>query len=232
MGMITPYLSGSKGNVFIVCDGKTRLLLECGVTLKKIQDLLGYTISSLDGCLITHEHMDHSRAARSLVDRGVPLYASPGTLKTLALDGPVVHPLEPAPSINRIGSFTVMAFPVHHDAADPVGFMFYSNHSRRKAVFIIDSYRCDFYFTGVDEIAIECNYDDDLLRASNRLPDAIKDRIRRNHMSLGGCLGFLRACDLNKTERIILLHLSWDRADADDFRRSVEDATGKEVIIA
>jgi len=51
------YGSSSKGNAYKVSDGKTSLLIECGLTFKKLQEKSNFTLSQVVGCLITHAHL-------------------------------------------------------------------------------------------------------------------------------------------------------------------------------
>ncbi len=228
--MIKVYASSSKGNVFEVFDGTTRILLECGLPFKQLQAALGYDLSGFSGCLLSHEHMDHAKAAAMLHRRGMELYASAGTLDALHIQGAGSHRLEPLKQVS-IGTLVVLPFPVHHDGAEPFGYLIYSTVTGEKAVFATDTYRIEYVFSGLTEIAIECNYSEALLDGSD-LAEVVVERIRRNHFSLEGCMEFLGACDLAAVRRIHLIHLSAERSDAELFRREIMAATGKEVHIA
>ena len=59
---IFPLASGSRGNCYRVNDGSTPLLLEAGIQLKEIQKQLNFRVSELAGCIISHEHKDHSKS--------------------------------------------------------------------------------------------------------------------------------------------------------------------------
>ena len=61
--------SGSSGNAYYV-DGEMPLLLEAGIPFRAIQQKLNFKISQLAGCLVSHEHMDHIRAAKDLLRAG------------------------------------------------------------------------------------------------------------------------------------------------------------------
>jgi phosphoribosyl 1,2-cyclic phosphodiesterase len=119
--------SGSGGNACYVELGGTRLLVDAGVPLEVItRELapLGVTPADLDALLLTHEHDDHARGA-GLVARlaAAPVLATTATLQAAArfLPDGAGEPVE-AESTVRVGAVTVEAFPVPHDAADPVGF--------------------------------------------------------------------------------------------------------------
>ena len=71
---IVPLASGSRGNCYHISDGRTPLLLECGIPYKEIQKGLNFRMSELAGCLISHEHQDHCRAVVDMMKAGVDCY--------------------------------------------------------------------------------------------------------------------------------------------------------------
>jgi phosphoribosyl 1,2-cyclic phosphodiesterase len=55
--IIKSIASGSSGNCYKISDGKTSLLLECGIPIKKIKLGCDFDLSDILGCLVTHEHL-------------------------------------------------------------------------------------------------------------------------------------------------------------------------------
>ena len=51
--------SSSAGNCYILDNGKEALVLECGVSLSKVKESVGYDISRIAGAFVSHEHNDH-----------------------------------------------------------------------------------------------------------------------------------------------------------------------------
>lgn len=115
--------SNSQGNAYILHNDQEALLLECGVRFDRIKQALGFNVSRVVGCLVTHEHKDHSAAVYSVIAAGIDVYASGGThsaMKTLLSHRAKIL------SINQrkgIGGFEVLPFDVNHDAAEPMGFL-------------------------------------------------------------------------------------------------------------
>ena len=66
--------SSSHGNAYIISDKETRILLECGLSRKKLQTLAGFTLSAFSACLVSHEHKDHSGCVADLIAAGIPVY--------------------------------------------------------------------------------------------------------------------------------------------------------------
>lgn len=77
--------SSSEGNAYVVSDGTTELLIECGLGPRKLAQALGFRMAQLDGCLVSHEHKDHCKAVEAVIKSGVPVYLSQGTAAALEL---------------------------------------------------------------------------------------------------------------------------------------------------
>lgn len=235
---IKAFASGSKGNCYRIDDGSTPLLLECGIPFREIQQKLGFTVSELAGCLVTHEHLDHCKAAIDITRAGIDTYMSAGTAWALAekttrsFAGHRVKIVR-AKEQFKIGTWTILPFETQHDAAEPLGFLL--ANGREKILFATDTYYVKYRFQGLTHLMIECNYVLDILEANianGSVPVAMKRRILRSHMSLESLKGFLTANDLSQVQEIWLLHLSDNNGDARRFKREIQELTGKPVYIA
>lgn len=230
---LTSLASSSRGNCFHVADGSTQLLLECGIPFKDIQRKLNFQLSGISGVLVTHEHKDHSKAVTDMMKAGIDCYMSKGTADAAGVSGHRVK-ITKAHESFPIGSWMVMPFDTQHDAAESLGFLL-ANQAGDKLLFATDTYYIKYKFKGLTHIAIECNYDIDILNAnvdSGLIPVAMKSRILKSHFSLTNVKEFLKANDLSKVVEIHLLHLSNDNSDADRFKREIQELTGKCVIVA
>jgi phosphoribosyl 1,2-cyclic phosphodiesterase len=225
--------SSSAGNCYHVTDGCTELLIEAGIRFTDIRKALDFRVTRLAGVLISHEHMDHSRAAADLAKAGVDVYASAGTIAARKLTGHRIKVIEPKRQF-EVGTWVIMPFDVEHDAEQPLGFLL-ANRDGEKLVFITDSYYCRYTFSGLTHIAVECNYSLKLLDeniAAGRVHPAMRPRLLRSHFSLENVLDFLKANDMSKVQEIHLLHLSDSNSDEALFRRRAQEVTGKPVYIA
>lgn len=229
----TPYASGSRGNCYRITDGRTPLLLECGIPYKEIQKNLKFRVSEIAGCLITHEHQDHCKAVRDLMKAGIDCYISAGTAEALEISGHRVNIIK-AKQQFRIGTWTILPFKTQHDAAEPLGFLL-ANQDGEKLLYATDTYFIRYRFNGLNVIAVECNYSLDILRANveaGLVEQTLKNRILKSHFSLENVKKFLLANDLSKVEAIFLLHLSDGNSDEARFKREIQKLTGKMVFIA
>ncbi|HEX3038183.1 MAG TPA: MBL fold metallo-hydrolase [Oscillospiraceae bacterium] len=231
--------SGSSGNCYKISDGKTALLLECGLPLKKIKAGCDWSLADISGCFITHEHGDHIKSANDLMKSGIDVYMTKGTaitgkvetyrLKLLNQDGvdtignPYYHTVQ-------IGTFSVKPFMVHHDAAEPVGYLIESKATGEKLLFVTDTFYIDYTFTGLTHIMCEANFSDETLADADN--DPRRSRLRRSHMSIGNCIKMLQANDLTQCAEIWLIHLSSSNGDAEEFKQRVQAATGCVVKVA
>ena len=231
--------SGSSGNCYRISDGQTALLVECGLPVKKIKEGCDYNLSEISGCIVTHEHKDHVLSANNLMRAGIDVYMTEGTavksgaqtyrLKLWKRDGidTIGNPYYHA---EKIGTFTVKPYIAHHDAAEPVFYLITSNATNEKLLFVTDSFYIDYRFSGLTYIMAETNFcDNSLADAEN---DPRRTRLRKSHMSLENCINLLKANDLSQIKEIWLIHLSSSNADAEDFKRQAQEATGCVVHVA
>jgi len=233
---ITPLASGSSGNCYRVSDGRTPLLLECGISINDILRNLKFGVSSLAGCLLSHGHSDHSRAVKDLMKFGVDIYLSQGTADEISGLGPWRHRINiiKAKQQFRIGSWTILPFETQHDAAEPLGFLL-ANQAGDKLLYATDTYYIRYRFQGLTHIMVECNYSLDILKRNveaGAVPKELKSRILKSHFSLENVKEFLRANDLSKVQEIWLIHLSEQNSCEKRFKEEVQKITGKPTYIA
>lgn len=225
--------SGSSGNAYLLSDGQGMLLLDCGVNIKQIQAACGFRVARLDGCLLTHEHGDHSKAAADLIRLSCPVYSSRGTLEKLKLSGHKVKVLEHNKQY-KIGGWVVQPFDVVHDCEQPFGYLVSSMSTGENLLFATDTMYLPSAFNGLDYIIVEANHSEEAIRESVErgiISEELKQRIRKSHMSLETLQKWLLSCDLSNVKEIYLCHLSSDNSKADGFKEAVQMMTGVEVYI-
>lgn len=221
--------SGSSGNCYYVTDGRTPLLLECGILFKDIRRELGFKVSEIAACLISHEHADHAKAVKDMLKAGIDCYMSEGTRAALGVSGHRVQVIR-AKEQFMAGTWAILPFDTVHDAVEPLGFLLASS-TGRKLLYTTDTAYLRYRFRGLTHLMIEVNYSLDLLRANPKMTTEVQNRVIKNHMSLETAKGFLRSNDLRQIEEIWLLHLSKDNSDPEKFKREIQQLTGKPVYI-
>lgn len=222
--------TGSTGNCYRITDGKTVLIIECGIPFKKIRKAFGFKLSEVSACLITHEHKDHSKAVKEIMLAGIPCYMSKGTAKSLKLSSHRLKVVEPLKTFT-VGTWKIMPFKTQHDAAEPVGFLL-ANQDKNKLLFATDTYYLKYRFKGLTHIVIECNYLKDLLQENidkGNISATLRNRIIESHFELENLKEFFRVNDLSKVEQIHLIHISAGNGDPELFKSEVQKLTGKPV---
>lgn len=225
----TAFASSSLGNCYLISDGETGILLDCGIRYKKLQKLIGFRVSkSVASCLVTHEHGDHSRGLNDLLRYGVDVFMSPGTAHALSLAGHhrvfCIQPLQQF----RVQTWTIMPFETVHDCAEPFGYLLQSEHGE-KALFATDTSYIKHRFRGLTRIIVECNYIPEIL---NKQVDPITyERTIATHFGLNNVLGFLKINDLSQVKSIHLIHMSSRNCSESLAKQTIQEATGIPVYV-
>ncbi len=225
--------SGSKGNAYIINDGTTALLIECGLPPKKLLSAAGYALD-VAACLISHEHKDHSKAAGSIIARGIPIYASAGTLREIGIaDSRYAYAVESLQQFD-VGSFDILPFAVSHDAAEPLGFLIQSVATYEKLLFATDFSFTKYTFQSVNYAMVECNYSElEIWQAvaEGHTDRSLAERITNTHFSLEKFIKLLEGLDKTLLKQINLLHLSEKHSNRKRFVEVVQDYVGNNTIV-
>lgn len=222
--------SNSKGNCYILEYNNAVLLLECGVKLSEIKKALGFDLSKVDACTMSHEHMDHAKAAKDLHGAGVPILSS---FKTKAAVGINPNGWEIGHGQTmRAANWEVSAFNVDHDAAHPLGFVVnYATDAdyQHPILFITDTYKLKWNLKHkFKTVIIEANYCE-LLAEKWRESKGnyfVEGRRLKNHMSFQMAIYILERLDLSECENIVLIHLSDGLTDEQRFETTVSERFG------
>ncbi len=225
--------SGSSGNCYLVTDGSTTLLLECGLPFKTIQRGLKFKTSSIDACLISHEHSDHAKAAKDMVKNGIDIYTQKETLEVLKLNNHRTHEVRPKKPF-KVGAMDILPFDLPHDGVPNLGFQITSKVTGERLIYITDATYCRYRFNKVNYFMIEANYCLSLLNKNmeeDEIHSELRNRVRRSHMSVEQTVEFLKSNDLKSAKHIYLLHLSDKNSDEKMMKKMVQEATGVAVTV-
>lgn len=224
------FASSSAGNLYVANDGARPLMIECGLPVAKIRRLLGFKLTSIAACLVSHCHGDHAKGVPGVMAAGVDVYASVETWD--AIGSGDHHRAEVARPMHTIegDGWRVLPFDLRHDVEGALGYLI-EDCGGDRLMFACDTAFVPYRFNKLTHIAIECNYSAEQLRRSTVEPERIA-RVLRYHMGLERVLAFLAANDLTLVRQIWLLHLSANHGDGEEFRNAVRRATGKPTYIA
>lgn len=231
---ITPLFSGSSGNATLIKSENSRILIDAGVSGKRIEQALsevGESPNGIKAILLTHEHSDHIQGAGVLSRKhDIPIFATEPTWN--ALGGKLGNV---SPGHTRIITKTdfyiddlfVEPFETPHDAADPVGYCV--SHGTRKIGIATDlghfSKKVEHRLHSCDLVLLESNHDSDMLLAG-RYPYHLKQRIKSRHGHLSNddaAQAAVRLAAAGVTS-ILLGHLSQENNLEQLAYRTVTDA--------
>ena len=211
------FASGSSGNCALLSDRDTHVLIDAGISARRIRQSLadaGLELQELNGVLITHEHSDHISGLKTLLKCAeLPIYAPHTVAARLcgflpeAVDYTRVIPIG---TPVRVGALSITAFHTPHDTDESVG---YRVEGRGTFALATDmGHVTDEVLEGLlgaDAVLIESNHDMEMLR-DGPYPVCLKRRILsdRGHLSNADCAVLARRLAEAGTAKIILGHLS------------------------
>lgn len=226
--------SSSSGNCYVLQNQEEAIILEAGIKFAEVQNALDFNIAKVKACLITHEHGDHAKYIDQYMEKSIDVFASLGTVNSINYskrNRPT--PLAPMEDVT-FGGFTIVPFDTQHDCSEPFGYLIH-HEEIGTLLFATDTYYLKYKFQNLNNIMIECNYSNDILDTnvkSGLIHYKRKERVFKSHMSLKTTKETLLANNLEQVNNIILLHLSAENSNPKEFKRVIEEATGKRVTIA
>lgn len=238
---IVTFASGSTGNCCLVSDGGVNVLIDAGISARRIVQglgVLGLAPQDVCGVLITHEHSDHISGLPVLVKRtGMRIFA-PSEL------GEVLKRVKPelSESIDYIppdgglcvGDVRITAFPTPHDASASFG---YRIEGSEVFAFATDTGHISDELLqglqGADTVVIEANHDKVMLK-NGPYPPFLKQRVlsKHGHLSNDDCAKLACLLADSGTRQIILGHLSQQNNTPEAAETAVSEAlSGRNVKI-
>ncbi len=232
---VTTFASGSTGNCYLVSSGTTHVLVDAGISSRRIVTslrTLDLTLGKVSGVLITHEHSDHISGLKMLVMRKktLPVWCSTGTGRHLTdkmiFQGETLHTVRPHHAFT-IGNFTIFPFATKHDAAESLGYTFTDQNHKAAVVTDLGKVTADMEqaLQGTDILVIESNHDVDMLRRGP-YPPSLQERILGpyGHLSNVQCA---QLCAKIRPKYAILAHISQDNNTPELARQTVQQAVAE-----
>ena len=213
--------SGSSGNCIYVGDEHTHVLVDTGISKKRIEEGLkdlDVKGDELDGIFITHEHADHIQGLGVFSRKyGIPIYATKGTIEGIQnykslgkMPEGIFHEVTPDQDC-PIGDLTIHPFRISHDAAEPVAYRI--GQGDREVGIATDMGVYDEYIVknlkGLDALLLEANHDVNMLQVG-KYPYYLKRRILGDKGHLSNETAGQLLCRLlhDNMKQILLGHLS------------------------
>lgn len=228
--------SGSCGNCYYIANETTALLIDAGISIRKIKRYLkdyGIKQTDIKAILITHDHADHIKAAGHISkDLSIPVYATSAIHAGMRRNYNAFKKVDISNefTINkniefRIGDFHITAFDIPHDSTENVGYCIKSGETVFTLMTDIGRPTEDMknFMQNSNNIVIEANYDEIMLHCGN-YPAHLKSRITSGtgHLSNKQTASFLAENFHEKIENIWLCHLSEENNHPELARKTIE----------
>ncbi|MBR6548201.1 MAG: MBL fold metallo-hydrolase [Clostridia bacterium] len=219
MAKICQLFSGSSGNSTFIGAGDGGILIDAGVSAKRLVAALsdlGVDPKNIHGIFLTHEHTDHICGVRVFAGKyNIPVFGPEGTMLAMEQSGILTEKFDAyifdMPRLT-VGSMTVSSFTTSHDAAASCGYRIELPDGRAVGVctdlgFVSEAVRQGL--CGCTAVVLESNHDIDMVK-TGPYPYHLKERIlsRRGHLSNDACAAELPSLLQKGTTRFILSHLS------------------------
>lgn len=229
--------SGSSGNCILIRDEETCVLVDAGISCKRITDelkALGIDPREIQGIFVTHEHIDHVAGLPLLaVKFQIPIYTSEGTFYRIEHSEkdpegrlkPLFRAVCPGERFT-VRSFAVTPFSTFHDALEPLAFRF-ENADKAFAVFTDSGSFTDEtvrLLSDLDGALLESNHDIHMLEVGP-YPYELKRRILSGmgHLSNDACADLVQRIYSPRLKMLMLGHISENNNYPDIVRVTMEN---------
>jgi phosphoribosyl 1,2-cyclic phosphodiesterase len=231
--------SGSSGNSAIVVTEGSRILLDAGLSARRLSGLLvaaGESIQAVDAVFVTHDHSDHTSGIESLKKYPhLKFYANAATARAVqkTLTWTPEWKIFETGAAFRHKDIDIESFPIPHDAQDPVGFRFTSGlddlfSPRRTLTWVTDLGHAPQSvrerIRESDVLVVEANHCPRMLEADPKRSWVLKRRIsgRHGHLSNERMSELLSSVASPRWRRIYLAHLSRDCNSHDAVQQTLD----------
>ena len=214
---VTVLASGSGGNACVVEAGRTRILVDAGLSGREIERRMrarGLEPESVRALFVTHEHGDHCSGALAFSERwGCAIFATAGTASALGLEGNLFSPYVrmEAASDGCVGDLGFRTFATPHDANESVAYAFEADGARLVVASDLGRVEPPFvdFLRDATTLLIEFNHDEDMLR-EGPYTWFLKKRISGGwgHLSNRQSADAVRSCAGPRLRRVLATHLS------------------------
>ena len=230
--------SGSSGNATYLQIGQARILVDAGISTRRIQQSLvklGTSIAELDGIFITHEHRDHIYGLETLMKKfHIPVYATAKTWDSMYLRDRLPDDYcEELKPIMTLQDVRIEPFRISHDAADPVGYCLYAEQTKCSMVtdlgFVSEGVKQALALS--DVLILESNHDVEMLKQGS-YPWYLKKRILSNqgHLSNLDAGWLLTRLERKSHTHVFLAHMSRENNTPEMAESTVHDVLESQNI--
>jgi phosphoribosyl 1,2-cyclic phosphodiesterase len=231
--------SGSTGNSLFLKGGKTRILIDAGMSCLRIKQRLkaiGESLADIQAIIITHEHADHMRGIGVICRQfDIPVYLTPDTrahANRFLLYNETLHSFDGNPF--QLGDLSIEAFMVPHDAADPVGFVVTRGAIRVVVATDVGTVEMGLpdRLKGAHFVVLEANHDPDML-LNGPYPYYLKARIAgpKGHLANEDTARAIIESHTPDLKGVMLAHLSRFNNTPDVALNTISDMLSSQGLV-
>ena len=219
--------SGSSGNAALLLTDDTKILVDAGFSVRRLEAMLadsGESLANINAIFLTHEHGDHSAALKGLAKHPhIQVFANDPTRRSLqrSLKHQITWQIFETGTTFNFRDLEIRSFAVPHDAQEPVGFHISHGHGdlfspRQSLAWVTDLGHVPAHIRehirDADILVIEANYCLDLIDSDSKRPWSVKQRIkgRHGHLSNTAAHDLIAEIASPRWQHIYLAHLSRD----------------------
>lgn len=229
----------TRGNCYALqTESGEMLLLDCGCNYKKILRGIDYQISNVSGVLLSHEHVDHTKAFKEIMDAGIQIYTNDETVEDMNIRTGELMKGVPERYPFRVGLFIVTPFELPHTTYDKEtnqlvpcsNYGYLVGHKEMgRLLYMTDFEYCvySFHKMKIAHLVIECNYCEELVDRS----EANYSHRLKGHCSLSTCKQFIKQNRTESLRTVTLVHLSGQASDVRKIQKEIQEVAGSNVLV-
>lgn len=204
--------SGSSGNCYILESDTESLIIEAGLPFREVKKLLNFDIRKIVGVIVSHCHLDHSKYVAEYEKAGIPVFKP--------------YESEMQRQVRTYGGFVIKSFLLVHDVPCCGFYLFHEDMGT--LIYASDTGYIRWRFSKVNHILVESNYSKNLV---SNIPEK-RRHVLTGHMEIDTTCEFLKTNNNPGLKNVVLLHLSSESADSEDFRVKAEKVVDCPVYVA
>ena len=229
----------TRGNCYALqTESGEMLLLDCGCNYKKILRGIDYQISNVSGVLLSHEHVDHTKAFKEIMDAGIQIYTNDETVEDMNIRTGELMKGVPERYPFKAGLFIVTPFELPHTTYDKEtnqlvscsNYGYLVGHKEMGRLLYMTDFeysKYNFQKMNIHHLVIECNYCEELV---DKTEANSRHRIK-GHCSLSTCKQFIEKNRTESLRTVTLVHLSGQASDARKMQQEIQEITGNNVLV-
>lgn len=204
--------SGSSGNCYILENDAEALIIEAGLPFREVKKTLDFNVRKIVGVICSHGHKDHSGYVSEYEKAGIPVFKP--------------YESEMKRQARTYGGFVIKSFPLVHDV--PCFGIYLFHEDIGTLIYASDTEYVKYRFKGLNHVLVEANHSKELIeRDSAKYTHQIT-----GHMEIKTTCEFLKANNNPGLRNVVLLHLSSDSSNAEDFKAKAEKVVDCSVFVA